>query len=199
MVVDTGFNRYALKLVTAPTVEPVSRTEAKLHCRVDITDDDALIDTLITAAREYCEVETDRSFINTTWDLVFDSFPDTIYIPRSPLSSVTSITYLDTAGASTTLSSTLYTTDSKGEPGRIVPAYGETWPATYAIVNAVTVRVVIGYGSASTSVPSSIIAAIKLLVGHWYQNRQAVVTGTIASDVPMAVESLLMRVKVGAL
>ncbi|WP_312378837.1 head-tail connector protein [Pseudomonas oryzihabitans] len=33
--------------------------------------------------------------------------------------------------------------------------------------------------------------AILLLVGHWYANREAVVIGTIASDVPLAVERLL--------
>lgn len=33
--------------------------------------------------------------------------------------------------------------------------------------------------------------AILLLVGHWYANREAVVIGTIASDVPLAVDRLL--------
>lgn len=33
--------------------------------------------------------------------------------------------------------------------------------------------------------------AILLLVGHWYANREAVVTGTISTAVPLAVDRLL--------
>lgn len=33
--------------------------------------------------------------------------------------------------------------------------------------------------------------AILLLVGHWYANREAVVIGTSASDIPLAVDRLL--------
>ena len=33
--------------------------------------------------------------------------------------------------------------------------------------------------------------AILLVVGHWYANREAVVTGTIATLIPLAVERLL--------
>ncbi|RTR01943.1 head-tail connector protein [Halomonas nitroreducens] len=33
--------------------------------------------------------------------------------------------------------------------------------------------------------------AMLLLVGHWYENRESVVLGTIASDLPMAVDALI--------
>lgn len=41
------------------------------------------------------------------------------------------------------------------------------------------------------SYPASFKAALLLLIGHSYANREAVVTGTIAANLPMAVESLL--------
>lgn len=181
----------ALQVVTAPTVEPVTLAEAKLHCKVDLTDDNDLITSLIVAAREYCEVQTQRSFVNTTWDLTLDYFPVCIYIPRSKLSSVTSITYTNTAGTSTTLASTDYRVDTASEPARITEAYGVTWPATRTQTGAVVVRFVAGYGAAASSVPDSIKSAIKQMVEHQYEKRGPVVVGSIVSDVPKSVDDLL--------
>lgn len=39
--------------------------------------------------------------------------------------------------------------------------------------------------------PKDIQAAVLLLVGHWNENRESVVTGTIASEVPMSVQMIL--------
>lgn len=44
---------------------------------------------------------------------------------------------------------------------------------------------------AAGSFTASFKAALLLLIGHSYANREAVVTGTIATNLPMAVESLL--------
>jgi hypothetical protein len=62
-------------LLTAPSVEPVSLAEAKAHLRVDVTDDDALITALITAARQSAEHKTRRSLCTQQWSLVLDQFP----------------------------------------------------------------------------------------------------------------------------
>ena len=189
--------KYSLKVVTAPTIEPVSLAEAKLQCRIDddLTFDDALITSLIAAAREYCENETNRAFINTTYDLKMDAFSSggEIVLPRAPASSVTSITYLDGDGASQTWSSTEYSVDINTEPGRVTLAYGYSWPTTRAIENAVAVRYVAGYGAAASSVPDSIKAAMKLIIEHLYRNRSATVIGSISSTLPLSVESLLNR------
>ena len=187
-----GYNGHsAIVLVTAPTVEPVTLAEAKLHCRVDHTDDNDLITSLIVAARQLCEVKTEHSCVNTTWDLYLDFLPVRIYIPRSPLSSVTSLSYYATDGTLTVMSSSDYVVDTASAPGRITQASTAVWPATQERTGAVIVRFVAGYGAAASSVPDSIKAAIKLLVGHWYENRESVVVGTITSELPMAVESLL--------
>lgn len=39
--------------------------------------------------------------------------------------------------------------------------------------------------------PSDIQQAVKLLVGHWFENRESVVVGTTSAEVPMSVEMLL--------
>lgn len=70
----------SLKISVAPVTEPVSLDEAKLHLRVDLTDEDTLIDTLIAAAREDCEKFQNRAYISQTWELWLDAFPSRNYI-----------------------------------------------------------------------------------------------------------------------
>lgn len=188
----------ALFLVTAPTEEPIALDEAKLHLKVDATSEDALIDALIIAAREYVETFTHRALLPQTWDYKLDSFPCTsdgeIWLPKPPVTSVTSITYLDTAGASQTWASTNYLTDlptgPKARKARITPAYAVIYPATYNVLNAVTARFVCGYTNttALTAVPESLKAAMKLMIGHWYAFREPVA-------VPPGVDALLWPFK----
>jgi len=178
----------ALKLITAPTVEPVSLEEARLFLRIDSDpgEEDALIASMITAARQEAEKITRRQLITATWELRLDYFPETIYLPMPPLQSVAPIApvviggvkYLDAAGVEQTLTeNTDYLVDTYSEPGRITPAYGEVWPPIYPVPNAVRIVYKAGYGDAATSVPAAIKNWIKAMVGSLWENREtAVVT-----------------------
>lgn len=194
----------ALWLVTAPASEPIPTAVAKLHLRVDHTTDDALIDTLCAAAREYVETGTGRKCITQTWDLKLNAFPcndGSIWLAFPPVTSITSITYVDTNGVTQTLSSGLYTTDlppgTTAPYARIVPAYQQSWPQTREVPNAVVVRYVCGFANAA-AVPYSMMAAMKLLIGHWYVNREAGVVGTIAQTLPDGLQTLIWQSKVWA-
>lgn len=187
----------ALSLVTAPTAEPITTSEAKLHLRVDHAVDDSLIETLCQAAQAMVETATHRLFGSQTWDDKRDSTPcDGVWwLPYPPVSSVTSITYVDLAGATQTWSSSEYTVDAPAGPqcghARIVPAHGYSWPQVRDVPNAITVRFVCGY----TSAPAALVQAMKLLIEHWYANRGAVVVGTITSDIGLAFNSLTWAYK----
>jgi len=182
------------KLVTAPAVEPVTLTEAKAHLRVDVTDDDTLISSLITSARQYIERAIRRALITQTWRASIDEFPATgeIILPKPPLQSVTSIQYTDINDSTSTVSSSTYTVDTDSEPGRIVLKYGQTWPSSsLAVTNPIQITFVAGYGLAA-GVPAHFKQAILLLVGHWYENREAITsTGGIPKELPYAVKSLI--------
>jgi uncharacterized phiE125 gp8 family phage protein len=191
----------SLSLVTAPASEPITTAVAKLHLRVDSSTDDALIDTLCAAAREYVETGTRRKCITQTWDLKLNCFPgwdQALHLPFPPVSSVTSITYIAPDGTSTVWSSALYTTDlaagPKAQMARIVPVYGQSWPQTRGVINAVVVRFVCGYANAA-AVPGGMLAAMKLLIGHWYANRESVVVGSTPAEVQQGVESLIWQYK----
>lgn len=188
-----------LSLVTPPDGEPIDRTEAKAHLRVTVTDEDSLIDSLIQAAREHVESVTRRALLTQTWDLKIGAFPcgdAPLELPNAPLVSVTSVSYVDTAGVTQTWASSNYTVTAPSGPhagfGCITPVYGAYWPATQDVINAVTVRFVAGYGK-KEDVPESIKAAMKVLIGTWFVMRQSVMTGfgSIAVEVPQTVNWLL--------
>lgn len=182
---------------TAPTLEPVSLDEVKSFLRLTGSDEDSVLELLIKSAREFAEVWTGRQCLTSTWDYYLDAFPDTeILLPRSPLQSVTSITYYNTGNVLTTWSSSEYTVDANQAPPKITEKYGYYWPSTLCIPNAVIVRGIYGYTAASL-VPGRLRLAILQLVSHFYENRELIYTGTILSaKVPIGLESLLYSLKV---
>ncbi len=182
----------ALTRTSDAATEPVTSTEAKTHLRVTGTDDDTLIGTLITAARQYVENYLNRSLITQTWEWRLDGFsPWTLIVPMAPLISVTSIQYVDGEGTTQTLASTEYTVDAKSEPGRITPAYGKSWPTTRYQMNAVTITFQAGYGAAA-AVPSPIKQAVLLVIGEMYAHREASMVGAPIVELPLGVKALLM-------
>lgn len=183
------------KVYTAPAVEPLSLTEAKLYLKVDHTDDDTLITALIKAARETAEAYTNRSFITTVWDEFLDDWADVIYLYGTPVVSITHVKYYNTAGTLTTLASTVYLLDIGSEPARVSLASGQDWPDTDERLGGINIRYSSGYGAASSSVPETIRTAMLLLIAHLYENRQDVVTGTI-NQLPLGSQYLLDKYRV---
>ena len=184
---------FALTEVTAPALEPFLTADAKSHLRVDLSDDDTLIDNLILAARNRLEVDTGRALITQTWDMFMDKFPDNngaIQVPKPPLQSVTSLKYIDTDGVEQTWDSSNYRVDTDSEPGRITPAYNVSWPTPRSVTNAVTIRYICGYGDATTDIERALLQAMLMLIGHWYENREAVIAGVAVNSVPMAYKYL---------
>ena len=186
--------RGSLVLATAPAVEPVLLAEAKAQCRVEVSDDDALITALIRAAREEVERASWHALITQTWDYYLDEWPeeDTLKLPMAPLQSVTSVQYTDADGVTATLSASAYLVDTKGRPGRLRLKSGKSWPAaTLAALNGVVVRFTAGFGNAGANVDPSLCQAMLLLIAHWYENRELVVqSGAVPKELPFAVASL---------
>lgn len=187
----------ARTLVTAPADEPIIVNDVKAQSIIEIVDDDTVIDGHITAARQHIENITNRALVTQTWDLFLDWFPEVIEVPKSLLQSVTSISYVDTDGASQTLESSVYTVDTDTDPGRIYLAYNQSWPSIRAIRHAITIRFVAGYGDAN-SVPRAIKQAMLLMVAHYYENREAV-SPVQLNDIPMGVHALLAPYRVAYL
>ena len=183
----------ALQLYTAPSVEPISVDQLKAHCRISSTDEDALIALYAIACRKTLERILGLAFIDTTFVEYWDDFPQyqlydaPVELYRSPLSSVTSIKYTDTAGNQQTLvENTNYQVDKVSRPPRILPAYGTVWPVTRRVPNAVQVTYKAGFGADATFVPEDLKLLLMLFFAMSYEERLPI-TGIAKDEVPVPV------------
>ena len=186
----------SLYQAVAPVVEPVSLIEARAQCRIDTNDEDLLLQTYITTARQYCEDILDISTITQTWEARYDTFPLwEIVLPRPPMQPANvTVTYRNEAGQMNTITSDAgqFQVDHYVTPGRIYPLYNGVWPAVRGDENSVVVRWTAGYGSSGQAVPPVLRSAILLLVAHWYEMRQPVVAGySQVLPVPKTFDTLL--------
>ncbi len=192
--------QYGLTLVTAPTIEPITSAEARLQC--GIADDaagyhDPKLLSLIKAAREKVETDTGRAVIAQTWDYTFDLWPyglEAIYIPKAPVSAITSVKYYDTTNVEQTLATSVYKTFLDREPAEIRLKKSQQWPFLYGEQGVITVRFVAGYGAAATAVPESLKAAMLLLVSDWFENRDG---ERPTNTTPRAYDALIQKYLTG--
>lgn len=166
-----------LRLITAPAAEPLTVAEARAQVSETDTVHDSALTAWITTAREALDGPSGalgRALVTQEWELLLDGFPggDSIDLPLPPLQSVTSVTYVDSDGATQTLATSVYGVDTASEPGAVHLKYGQSWPQTRAQRNAVVIRFTAGYGGAA-DVPSRLKSAMKLHVADLFANREA--------------------------
>lgn len=94
------------------------------------------------------------------------------------------------------LDSSIYDTQLNYEPSQIQLADSKSFPDITKRNDAVLARYTVGYGSAASDVPEIIKQAILLTIGNFYQNRNSVITGKTATELPMNVKWLLDTYKV---
>jgi uncharacterized phiE125 gp8 family phage protein len=179
-------------LLTGPAVEPVSLAEAKAFLRVEHDDDDDVIAALVTAARSYAEAQTRRALITQSWRLTRDAWPETgrIAVRPAPLQSLEAARVHDGGSEPVVLDVAGFFPDVAGSQLVFAPSY-ESWalprPGRAA---GIELDVTLGYGDAAVDVPEPLRQAIRLLIGHWYENRGLVAPGT-ATVLPATVPALL--------
>lgn len=191
----------ASKLVTPPQCPPVDLYTLKQHLRVDAGDDDILIAAIADAATEHAERFLGRALIEQTWDIYLDKFPtgcDPIELAPPPILEVVGVFYKDADGNEQQLDEASYIADTVSEPGRLTPV--SSWPALTKASNAVRVRVRAGYLNDESpqveNVPASIKAAIMLISGTLYENRETIIIGQTAVELPFAAEHLMRPFRV---
>lgn len=187
--------RWAFEVSSAPAAEPISTADAKTHLRETLSDatNDAYIDLLVKVARQWVEKTCDIAMITQTCKLYLDCFPTSlspIVLPRAPATAISSVSYVDQDGNPQTWTSSEYALDSKSRPARLYLAYNETYPNARTIENAVTITYTAGYGAGASSVPDDLIHAMKLLVTHWYENRESSLP-VMVNNIPFGVMELL--------
>lgn len=184
----------------APASEPITLAEAKLHLRVDGDDEDALIAEKLSAAIEFIESATGLALITQTFRATLDGFPliapYKIELPRSPAVSLTSVKYDDDDGVEQTYTGARL--DINTVPARVFPSRADgTWPSIEGGPSAV--RLLFVAGGAAADVSPRAKAAILLMLGHFFENREATIAGTIIAELPLGLQTLLGQLKVRSL
>jgi len=176
----------SFQITSEPATEPITLVEAKSHLRVDFSDDDTYIGTLITTARKYCEQYTNRVFITQTWRLNLDYFSNPFYLPVNPVQSVTTVKYYDENEAQQTLSAGDYQVDLLSDNAQIYEGIIANYPSIGDTINPIEVIFVAGYGAAA-DVPADIKHAMKIMISHLYENREGVnvPAQSIATQIPL--------------
>lgn len=176
MTNDPTYTAYSISDRSAEL--PVSLELTRMHLRnEDLRVDDALVRALILSATQNIEAQYGLALLEQTVVQTHNAFPassDTPMLLRiAPLLSVTSIAYIDAAGATQTWSASQYTSGRFNNTAFIVPKIGYSWPSGLAkMPNAVTITYDAGYGTKSENIPEPIKQAILLNVGWLYENRE---------------------------
>lgn len=184
----------SLKLITAPSLEPITLALAEAQCRVGAGEDNDLLTFYIESAREQAEGLLFSALISQTWEQTLDEFPSDgdIKLLKPPVQSITSVTYIDSAGDLQTMATDAYVLDAATSPGWLLPADGTEWPATDDVINAVTIRFVAGFGATAADVPANIRAWLLLTIAQLYDQRSATdASGKVAALPGRFVDGLL--------
>ena len=196
------------RITTPPSIEPVTLAEARTHLRIEPYGsplehpDDTYISSAISVAREFCEQYLERALATQTITMVADNFSKPLLLPNAPIQSVTDITYVDENGATQTLATTVYELDTFGNKIRL--KYDQVYPNTRVQEDAVTVTYVAGYTNGESPdtypLPAPIKAAMLLIIGNQYENRQQDVLGSTRisfNSLPLGVYNLLQPYRLG--
>lgn len=195
-----------LELITGPLVEPISLVELKNALRLDATEDDLLLTSLITAARIYIETSTGTIMINQSWAFFINKSArdqqqrsPVVNLPLSPLQSVDDVLiYQD--GTGTALPGESYQIDPSSKCPRLIftsalSLSNNSTGLSNRGLNNIEIRMTVGHGAAADDVPEDLRQAVLLLASHWYEQRSPIGPGGSFDDVPPAVHSLMANHK----
>lgn len=180
-----------LELVTPATAMPLSVLEARQHCRAS-EDDDVVLAIYLAAATQAVQDETGRSLITETWRYSLDEFPrGGIILPVAPLLAVTSVDIWDSNGVDTPVASTVYQVTAPAgptaQPARVSLAPDQDWPDLQSDrAGAVRITFTAGYGADGAAVPAPLRAAVLLITGSMYENREADVVKALSDNPTVA-------------
>jgi uncharacterized phiE125 gp8 family phage protein len=187
--------RYGLRVKTAPTMEPLTLTEARAHARVDSFAEDGMLAGYLLAARMHLENITGKAFCTTTFVMTLDEFPrdELLELPRNPVQSIVGITYTDAAGATRTWAASQWQLDAARSVARLRPKSGYDWPSDVADqFAAISIEFVAGY-SGPELIPQDLMQALRMFVAFYVDHRETAVLNDIPRELPWAAMALITQ------
>ena len=188
----TAAATWGIALVTGAGADALTLAQMRSWLRVDSTVSDADVTALLGAAVEMVERDTGQVLLSSTFKLVLDEWPSdqVIRLPRHPVTAVSQIRHVDTAGAWQTIEAATYVLANVRNPARIGLAVNETWPPIADQIGAIEITFVAGYANPD-AVPKNLTMALRLLASHWNENREAVVVGQTNAALELGYRNLI--------
>lgn len=155
-------------LVTGPAVEPLSLEEMRLHLRLDDTQEDDLVGSLIKATRLMLEAATRLKFVSQNWRLSIAQVPAgrAIRVPLAPVLSVDAVRVFDAAGVEALVDPARYQLRRGSEPALVAlkPGFPDA-------PGGIEVDLTAGFGPSAIDVPEPLRQAARMLVAYWFEHR----------------------------
>ncbi len=183
----------------ASTIEIVTVDDLKDHLKISSTAEDDYLQTVRDACADYLlgvDGVLNRAEGLASYTSYLREFSDEMVVPLAPIGAVSSVVYLDTAGSSAAVSTDVYVTNAVGTPARVERKTAQTWPTSVADRwDAVQINFTAGSSDAAAA-PADVKHLIKLMAGHFWQNREPVAVGTIAQKIPATFDLLIEKATV---
>jgi uncharacterized phiE125 gp8 family phage protein len=195
---DCGF----YERMSGPVEALLSLQDVKKNLGVKHSDDDEMLQRLIGTVTEFLDGPfgcLGQSLVTQVWRCAWSRPPCGNYklrLPCGPVQQIESASYHDYDGNQHEIDISKLWLLRRSSEVRVFPGTGFSWPSMSDHPEALSITFTAGYGSAS-DVLSDIKHAAHLLVGNWYDHREPVVVGTIASELPWSVETLIDKHRVG--
>ncbi len=176
-------------LITAPSGEALSLSEVKAHLRLDTSDEDTLLSSLIATAREHLEATTGLSLMTQTWRLYLDDWPQSgiVELKKSPVQAVTAIHIFDDNGDEEPVSP-LPPLDPVSRPARLMV---RDMARPGQSLNGIEIDYRTGFGDSALEVPDSLKRAMLTHIALMFELRGAVSTNMQPGGIPDGYERLL--------
>jgi len=167
-----------IKTVTPPGTE-LNLSTVKSYLRIDFTDDDSLITTLIQSARERAEQYCNRAFITQTLEVYYDKIEKNFTLPRAPIQSVGTVKLIYLNEVSTLTQNADYYVMGNQDQWITITATTYNLPPGFSPGDDLSryhldVTYTAGYGNDYTFVPMGIQEAVMKMVGAAYEVREDV-------------------------
>lgn len=183
-----------LRRTVGPVAAPATAAEVMALGRITDTADTALVTRKIAQATAIVSEMTGRVVMAETWAYSVPAIVrNDLVLPKSPVQSVESITYLDAEDVQQDATVSDFYLMKDEDRAVLRPKSGTAWPtANTDRDDAITITFVAGY----TTVPDSIKQAVEMLALHLFENPDVVLSGP-ASEMPMGLRAMIDVDRIG--
>lgn len=177
-------------LITPPVAEPLTLADVKSHLRLDGSDEDSLLASLIRTARDHLERVSELALITQTFRLYLDLWPEEgiVAIDRGPVQALTEIRVFNADGVEQIVNLDFHVLDGGSRPARL---HLRNRPMPGEPLNGIEIDFVAGFGDAGINVPDTLKRAMLIHIAQMFEFRGAVSAADQPAVIPDGYDRLI--------